>query len=82
VVSVHGFPASDPDQAALGARLRRWRTERTTGVEELAEAIGMSAADLRHVEAARARITSAQVSAATRVLGLPIWALTSDTAAH
>jgi transcriptional regulator with XRE-family HTH domain len=82
VVSVHGFPASDPDQAALGARLRRWRTERATGVEELAEAIGMSAADLRLVEAGRARMTSAQVSAATRVLGLPIWALTSDTAAH
>jgi len=81
-VSVHGFPATDPDQVAVGTRLKRWRTERATGVEELAEAMGMTPADLRLVEAGRARMTSAQVSVATRVLGLPIWALTSDTAAH
>ncbi|HZW16910.1 MAG TPA: helix-turn-helix transcriptional regulator [Brevundimonas sp.] len=81
-MTVHGFPSADPDQVALGARLKRWRSERATGVEALAEAIGMSAAELRLVEAGRARMTSAQVSAATRVLGLPIWALTSDTAAH
>jgi transcriptional regulator with XRE-family HTH domain len=81
-VSVHGFPASDPDQVALGVRLKRWRTERATAVDDLAEAIGMTAADLRLVEAGRARMTSAQVSAATQALGLPIWALTSDTAAH
>jgi len=82
MVTVHGFPASDPEQVALGARLRRWRSERATDVETLADAIGMTPADLRLVEAGRARMTSAQVSAATRVLGLPIWALTSDTAAH
>ncbi|MBF0664291.1 MAG: helix-turn-helix transcriptional regulator [Brevundimonas sp.] len=82
MVSIHGLPASEPEQVALGARLRRWRTERATDVDTLAEAIGMTPAGLRLVEAGRARMTSAQVSAATRVLGLPIWALTSDTAAH
>ena len=81
-MTVHGFPTSDPEQVALGARLKRWRTERATAVETLAEAIGMTPADLRLVEAGRARMTSAQVSAATQALGLPIWALTSDTAAH
>ena len=82
MVSVHGFPASDPQQAALGARLKRWRTERGRGLDDLAEALGMTPAELRLIEAGRARMTSAQVSAATRELGLPIWALTSDTAAH
>ena len=82
MVSVHGFPASDPQQAALGARLKRWRTDRGRDLDDLAEALGMTPAELRLIEAGRARMTSAQVSAATHELGLPIWALTSDTAAH
>lgn len=76
------LPASDPEQAALGGRLRRWRTERGLDIDALAAAIDLSPAELRLVEAGRLRLDSAHVEAATRVLHLPLWALNSDKPAY
>ncbi len=81
-MTVVGFPDAEPEQTALGARLKRWRTERGKSLEELAAATGIALADLRRVEAGRARLDSAGVSAVTQALGLPIWALQSDTPAY
>lgn len=76
------LPASDPEQTALGGRLRRWRTHRGMEIEELGRQIGLSPAELRLVEAGRLRLDSAHIEAATRVLHLPLWALNSDTPAY
>ena len=76
------LPASDPEQTALGGRLRRWRIDRGMEIEQLGRQIGLTPAELRLVEAGRLRLDSAHIEAATRVLHLPLWALNSDTPAY
>jgi len=80
--SVLGFPGVDPLDAAVGARLRRWREARGLSVEDVAALIHMSAEDTRRAEAGRAHLTTAQIGAATSALHLPLWALVSDTRAY
>ena len=80
--SVLGFPGVDPVDAAIGARLRRWRTERAVEVEALAEALHLSPEAVRRIEAGRAHLTSHQLGAATAHLHLPLWALVSDRPAY
>lgn len=80
--SVLGFPGVDPLDAAVGARLERWRKARGWSVEDMARLLDMSPEEERRVEAGRARLDSVAVGAAIRALRLPIWALQSDTRAH
>jgi transcriptional regulator with XRE-family HTH domain len=80
--SVLGFPGVDPLDAAVGARLKRWRETRGLSIEDVAVMIHMSAEETRRAEAGRARLTTAQIGAATSALHLPLWALVSDTRAY
>ncbi len=80
--SVIGFPGADPRDAAVGARLRRWRGERGVAIEDLAHALSLAPEDIRLAEAGRAHLDSLQIAAATRRLHLPVWALVSDTPAY
>ena len=80
--SVLGFPGVDPTDAAVGARLKRWREMRGMALDELADAIHASPEDVRRAEAGRAHLTTAQIGAATSALHLPLWALASDTRAY
>lgn len=77
--SVHGFPGVDPADAAVGARLKRWRDQRGIAPEALAVAMNLSPEALRRAEAGRAHLDSLQLAGATRHLRLPVWALVSDT---
>ena len=80
--SVLGFPGIDPEDAAVGARLKRWREQRGLSVEELASRLDLSPENERLAEAGRAHLTSLHIEAATRALHLPLWALQSDRPAY
>lgn len=80
--SVLGFPGVDPLDAAVGARLRRWREDRGLSIEDVAALIHIPVEDARRAEAGRAHLTAAQIGAATSALHLPLWALVSDTRAY
>ncbi len=80
--SVLGFPGIDPVDAAIGARLRRWRQERGLDIETIAAALKITPEEERRAEAGRAHLTSLQIAAATHRLRLPMWALVSDTRAY
>lgn len=80
--SVIGFPGADPADAAVGARLRRWRGQRGVEAEAMAQALGLTPEALRRVEAGRQHLDSVGIDAATRALRLPVWALVSDTRAY
>lgn len=80
--SVLGFPGVDPLDAAVGARLKRWRESRGMAVDDLAVLLRITAGEARRAEAGRAHLTTAQVGAATRALHLPLWALVSDVRAY
>ena len=80
--SVLGFPGVDPLDAAVGARLKRWRETRGLSIEDVAAMLHMSAEQARRAEAGRAHLTTAQIGAATSALHLPLWALVSDTRAY
>lgn len=80
--SVLGFPGVDPLDAAVGARLKRWREERGMSVIELARLMELSPEEERRAEAGRAHLTTAQIGAATSALHLPLWALVSDSRAY
>ena len=79
---VLGFPTVDPADVRIGARLKRWRTQRHVELDALAEAIHLSPEDVRLIEAGRRHLTTAQLGAATQALHLPLWALVSDTPAY
>ncbi|WP_029086335.1 helix-turn-helix domain-containing protein [Brevundimonas aveniformis] len=72
------FDPVDPADAAIGARLKRWREARGQSVERLAEALSLSPEDERRAEAGRLHLDSLQVGAALKALRLPLWALHSD----
>ena len=80
--SVLGFPGVDPSDAAVGARLRRWREQRGVSVDDLARMMDISPEEERRAEAGRAHLDSVQLGAATAALRLPLWALVSDTRAY
>ena len=80
--SVLGFPGVDPLDAAVGARLKRWREARGMAVDDLAARLHISVEEARRAEAGRARLTTVQIGAATSALRLPLWALVSDTRAY
>lgn len=80
--SVLEFPGIDPRDAAVGARLKRWREQRGVELEDLAHQLGVSTEDARRVEAGRGHLTSLQIGAATSALHLPLWALVSDSPAY
>ena len=80
--SVLEFPGIDPHDAAVGARLKRWREQRGVELEDLALQLGVSTEDARRVEAGRCHLTSLQIGAATSALHLPLWALVSDSPAY
>lgn len=80
--SVLGFPGIDPQDAAIGARLKRWREQRGVDVDAVAEALKITPEEERRAEAGRAHLTSLQIAAATNRLRLPMWALVSDTPAY
>ena len=80
--SVLGFPSVDPHDAAVGARLRRWREERGVDVDTLALALRITPDQERRAEAGRAHLTTLQIAAATHTLRLPMWALVSDSPAY
>lgn len=80
--SVLEFPGIDPRDAAVGARLKRWRELRGVELEDLALQLGVSTEDARRVEAGRGHLTSLQIGAATSALHLPLWALVSDSPAY
>ena len=72
------FPGIEPENAALGARLKRWREQRRVSIDELAKMARMDVGKLRLIEAGRARMAAADISAVTRALRLPLWALGAD----
>lgn len=80
--SVLGFPGLDPQDVAIGGRLRRWREARGMTLEDLAAMLDLSPEETRRAEAGRGHLNSAQLGAATSALHLPLWALVSDTRAH
>ena len=80
--SVLGFPGVDPSDAAVGARLKRWREQRGMSVDDLATLMQMTPAETRRVENGRGHLSTAQLGAATSALHLPLWALVSDTRAY
>lgn len=80
--SVLGFPGVDPLDAAVGARLKRWREARGMAVDDLAVLLHIPVEQARRAEAGRARLTTVQIGAATHALRLPLWALVSDTRAY
>ena len=80
--SVLGFPGIDPNDAAIGARLKRWREQRGVDVDAVAEALKITPQEERRAEAGRAHLTSLQIAAATNRLRLPMWALVSDSPAY
>ncbi len=80
--SVLGFPGIDPRDAAVGARLKRWREQRGVDVDALAEALKITPEEERRAEAGRAHLNSLQIAAATNRLRLPMWALVSDSPAY
>ena len=80
--AVLGFPGVDPLDAAIGARLKRWREQRGLSVEDLAHQIGLTPEEERRAEAGRAHLDSLRIGAAVRALRLPLWALQSDTPAY
>ncbi|WP_339913013.1 XRE family transcriptional regulator [uncultured Brevundimonas sp.] len=77
--SIHRFPGLDPDDVAVGTRLKQWRRERGVGTDALAKALSLSPEQIRLAEAGRAHLNSLQIAAATACLHLPVWALMSDT---
>ena len=80
--SVLGFPDIDPQDAAVGARLRRWREARGMALDDLAALLEISPEEARRAEAGRGHLNTAQLGAATSALHLPLWALVSDTRAY
>jgi transcriptional regulator with XRE-family HTH domain len=80
--AVLGFPGVDPADAAVGARLKRWREQRGEALETLAEALSLSPEALKRAEAGREHLSSLQLQVATCRLHLPVWALVSDTRAY
>ncbi|MEY4554977.1 MAG: hypothetical protein RL093_96, partial [Pseudomonadota bacterium] len=70
--SVLGFPGVDPLDAAVGARLKRWREARGMAVDDLAVRLHITAEETRRAEAGRAHLTTAQIGAATSALHLPL----------
>lgn len=80
--SVLGFPDIDPDDAAVGQRLKTWRERRGVSLEDLAAALDLSPELARRAEAGRAHLDSCQINAATMRLSLPVWALVSDRPAY
>ena len=79
--SVLGFPGVDPSDAAVGARLKRWREQRGLSLEDMAAMLGISPEEARRAESGRGHLTTLQLGAATNALHLPLWALVSDTRA-
>lgn len=73
--SVLGFPGIDPIDAVIGARLRRWRDQRSVTSSDLAVVLNLTPEGLRRVEAGRKHLNTAQIDAATLALRLPGWAL-------
>jgi transcriptional regulator with XRE-family HTH domain len=80
--SVLGFPGIDPRDAAVGARLKRWREERGMDLDRIAAALSITPEEARRAEAGRSHLSSIQIGMATRALRLPVWALVSDTRAY
>ena len=76
------FPGTDPDDVAVGRRLKHWRDQRRCGVDALAEALKLTPEGVRLLENGRARMNSTQIAVASRHLHLPVWALVSDTRAY
>ncbi len=80
--SVLGFPGVDPTDAAVGARLKRWREDRGMSLDAIARILEITPEEVRRAEAGRAHLDSCQIAAATAELHLPVWALVSDTRAY
>jgi transcriptional regulator with XRE-family HTH domain len=80
--SVLGFPGVDPADAAVGARLKRWREARGMEVDALAGFMALSVEAVRRAESGRAHLSSLDIAAATACLHLPVWALVSDQRAY
>lgn len=72
------LPAPAPTDAAIGARLKRWRESRGFSIEDMAAKIGLSSRKERLAEAGRLHLNSLQMAAALNALHLPLWALQSD----
>lgn len=79
--SVINFPQGDPHDLQVGTRLKRWRRARLISVDDLSATLKMTPETLRRIEAGHERLDSAAMGAATTALGLPLWALASDTPA-
>ncbi len=80
--TVLGFPGVDPSDAAVGARLKRWREQRGWSVEDMARLLDITPEEERRAEAGRAHLDGLQLRAAAAALRLPIWALVSDARAY
>lgn len=80
--SIHRFPGLDPDDVAVGTRLKQWRRARGIDTDALAAALSLSPEQIRLAEAGRAHLNSLQIAAATACLSLPVWALMSDVRAY
>lgn len=80
--TVLGFPGIDPQDATVGARLKRWREARGMSLDDLAAVLEISPEDARRAETGRGHLNTAQIGAVTSALHLPLWALVSDTRAY
>jgi transcriptional regulator with XRE-family HTH domain len=80
--SIHRFPAIDPNDVAVGARLKQWRQARGVDRDRMARALRLTPEQVSLAEAGRTHLNSLQIAAATACLSLPVWALMSDRPAY
>ena len=59
--SIHRFPGLDPNDVAVGARLKQWRKVRGLAPDDLAAALSLSPGQVRLAEAGRAHLDSLQL---------------------
>ncbi len=74
------FPKPDAELAAIGRRLRDWRTARGVQLDGMAANVGISPHQMSSAERGYLRLTSVQLYAVTLHLHIPMRLLFEDSA--
>jgi transcriptional regulator with XRE-family HTH domain len=76
------FPSAYSADQAIGARLKKWRENRSVSPSDLASALGISVEAMAFAERGRRHLSSTQLYAATFFLRIPMRLLFEDKASH